>query len=472
MRIRIFAALFLATSLSFALSKNIEKVYERTTNVGPDKEVGGWFINFGRTGARAKLLPAEPTKLVIAYVFPRTPASKALAVGDRIVGVNGKRFATPHKFGYGMDVFGYDGPLKDLGEAMEQGPITVTVERGQTTFEARLKLSAKDAAFSKTYPFDCPKSARILKASLRYLAERQKPNGTWHNRPHINTFATLALMASGDKRYRPHVKKSVQAMAADTMAVDKRGRYNGWHYGFAGIVLGEYYLQTKQKWVRKELQEIHDWLKDAQAPQGGWGHRAWGLAQGNGYGPFCMVTAQVMMALSLMEQGGIAVDPEMVQRTHEFLKRGTNEIGYVWYADKVAKPKGYADMGRTGASALGHVLSSSGGVPYYRLGLRSAQCIGKYPSTFPDTHGSPLLGQAWVALAAAIDPPSFRKLMDEYRWFWNLSRTGEGEFIYQPNRDNNPQDYTAAPRLSATAMTALVFSIQSGKLKMMNPVGR
>jgi hypothetical protein len=36
------------------------------------------------------------------------------------------------------------------------------------------------------------------------------------------------------------------------------------------------------------------------------------------------------------------------------------------------------------------------------------------------------------------------------------------------NRDNNPQDYTAAPRLSATAATALILSIRDRRLRMMN----
>ena len=36
------------------------------------------------------------------------------------------------------------------------------------------------------------------------------------------------------------------------------------------------------------------------------------------------------------------------------------------------------------------------------------------------------------------------------------------------NRDNNPQDYTAAPRLSATAATALILSLRDRRLRMMN----
>ena len=83
-----------------------------------------------------------------------------------------------------------------------------------------------------------------------------------------------------------------------------------------------------------------------------------------------------------------------------------------------------------------------------------------------DTHGSPLLGMGWTALGAAIDPVSFRKLMDHNRWSLSLAQCSDGTFYYQPNRDNNPQDYAAAPRLAATATTALILSIKDKKLQM------
>ena len=93
--------------------------YGVKTRVGPDAKTGGWFINLGITGAQGKLLPAAPTVMEVAYVFENTPAFGKLQVGDKIVGANGKPFKTPHKFGYGMDKFGPDGPIKDFAEALE-----------------------------------------------------------------------------------------------------------------------------------------------------------------------------------------------------------------------------------------------------------------------------------------------------------------------------------------------------------------
>ena len=210
-------------------------------------------------------------------------------------------------------------------------------------------------------------------------------------------------------------------------------------------------------------------LEESQGPKlgGGWGHRPWDTeGKINGYGPINVITMQAMMAWSLMQRCGIRVDPGRYAAAHDFVAKGTNQIGYVWYKDGGANNPKYADMGRTGAAALAHYLSLTGGTPYHEFALLNARCIGNNPKTFPDTHGSPVLGMAWTALGAAVDPPSFRKLMDHNRWSFSLAQCPDGTFYYQPNRDNNPQDYAAAPRLAATAATALILSVKHRKLQM------
>jgi hypothetical protein len=58
--------------------------------------------------------------------------------------------------------------------------------------------------------------------------------------------------------------------------------------------------------------------------------------------------------------------------------------------------------------------------------------------------------------------------MDHNRWWFSLAQCNDGTFYYQLNRDNNNQDYTAAPRLSATAATAVILLMRDRKLAMMN----
>jgi len=472
----LIAALYVVAicSPAMALRGGDGATWTKTTNAGADAQVPGWFINLGITGARAKIPDDQPKILEVAHVFADTPAAGKLRIGDRIVGVNGKPFTAAHKFGYGVGKFGYEGPMMEFGNALEagQGPklrgrMTIDVMRGGARMRVTLKLPAKYGQYSPTYPFDCPKTDRILAELYAYLLKRQRSSGLWHGRPHINAFATLALMGSGNRKLMPAVKKAVRQMARSTDSNIRFGGLPCWRYALYGAVLGEYYLLTREKWVLSELQEINEWLFKAQAPTGGWGHSPWKTGgEGNGYGPICIHTMQCKMAWSLMQRCDLTVDAKRYAAAHDFVVKGTNKFGYVWYKDGGSRNSRYADMGRTGAAALAHYLSPSGGKEYRKYAKLAARCIGDHPKTFPDTHGSPILGMAWTALGALVDPPSFRKLMDHNRWSFALAQCPDGTFYYQPNRDNNAQDYSAAPRLSASAATALIFSVRYRKLQM------
>jgi hypothetical protein len=74
------------------------------------------------------------------------------------------------------------------------------------------------------------------------------------------------------------------------------------------------------------------------------------------------------------------------------------------------------------------------------------------------------MGMVFTALAANTDPQAFRKLMDANRWWFVLSRCHDGTYYYQPNRDN--AGYGNDSRLSASAVTALIFSIPKRSLHL------
>ena len=461
-------------SPAWALREGAKATWTKTTKAGPDADAGGWWINLGITGARAKIADDQPKALEVTYIFPRTPAAGKLKVGDRIGGANGRLFTTPHKFGYGMDKFGYEGPMMDFGNALEesQGPkakgkLVLDVLRDKERVKVELNIGTKYGQFSKTYPYDCKKSDLIFRECCQYIVNTQNDRGLWSGRPHLNAFATLALMASGNPRAMPMVKRAVVAMARDTHAdVSRSGGLPCWKYGLYGATLGEYYLLTGEKWVLPELKEIDQWLRLAQAPRGGWGHSPWDEGGKNGYGPINVITQQALMAWSLMRRCGMEIDRKRFAAAHAFTAKGTNAMGYVWYKDGGAGRRGYADMGRTGAAALAHYLCDFGGEEYRRYSLLCAKCIADNPKTFPDTHGSPILGMVWTALGAAADAKCHRRLMDYNRWQLNLAQCPDGTFYYQPNRDNNAQDFYAAPRLSATAATALILSLKEKRLQM------
>ncbi|MFT7680068.1 MAG: hypothetical protein ACI8QC_004074 [Planctomycetota bacterium] len=461
--------------------------WKQRARSGPDAAVGGWYYNLGLTGLRVELTEDAPTELLVRHVLEGTPGDGRVEPGDRIVGVHGRKLETPHRNGYGMDVFGPEGPLLDFARALEasqtksrRGRLKLTLIRDGKRRTVELNIGFEYGAFGKEFPSASKKTKLVLDELHEYIEGHQRDDGSWGNPVH-NTFAPLALLASGEAKYHKAVKKSVKWHARTTSAEDEGSLIN-WRYMSAAIVMSEYYLATKERWVLEELEEVRDFLMSTQyvslaqlSPNvinshphampktdedahGGWGHNP-GF---EGYGPICMLTGQGALALAMMEHCGLEIDRERHQAAYDFLERGSGQEGYVWYADESANARDWADMGRTGATAVANRLSPYRGGEFQANAKRHAKVIGLHPESFPDTHGSPLMGMAYTALGAAGIDGSYRNLMQANRWWFTLAQCNDGSYYYQPNRDN--AGYGADSRLAASAVTAFILSIPAKSL--------
>ena len=170
------------------------------------------------------------------------------------------------------------------------------------------------------------------------------------------------------------------------------------------------------------------------------------------------------LAFALMRRCGLAVDVQHHEWAYDFLARGTSGAGYLWYEDEVASPTDWADQGRTAAAALANRFSPLPGTKYRQRSLAQTSQIGAHPESFPDTHGSPILGMGFAAAATAFSQPDFRALMEANRWWFALAQCTDGSYYYQPNRDN--AGYGADSRISASAVTAFIFSIPQKRLAL------
>lgn len=463
--------------------------WKQRARSGPDAEVDGWYYNLGISGLRVELMADEPTHLLVKHVLEGSPAERKVQVGDVLVGAGGAAFETPHKNGYGMDRFGPEGPILDFAQALEacqskegKGRLELSLVRGEKPREVRLHVGTKYGVYSESYPSACKKSERVLEELCDYLVEEQRDDGSWGGPPH-DLFAPLALLATGERKYLSAVEKNARMHARTTKPEDKGGLIN-WRYMAAAIVLSEYYLATEERWVVKELQEVYDFLSWSQymdrsqlservkeTHPGSWpegpleAHGGWGHNPGfEGYGPICMITGQGALAFSLMERCGIAVDRDRTDAAFAFLQRGTGANGYVWYEDQPAGAQDWADMGRTGAAGVANLLCPYDEDVHRERALAHAKVIGLHPESFPDTHGSPIMGMGFAALAAHAIPGSFRSLMDANRWWFTLAQCPDGTFYYQPNRDN--AGYGGDSRLSASAATAFILAIPRESLHL------
>lgn len=463
-----------------------DRPWKNQANSGPDAEVKGWLYNLGVTGLRVRLVEDSPTHLVVGHVFERSAADGKVKVGDHIVGAGGSLFAVPHRNGYGMAVFGPQGPIEDFAAALEKAlaakkpRLSLDIERKGKRKSVELKLPSKSAPYAATFPMACARTEAVREFLCEYLLEHQGKDGSFGNPIH-NTFAPLALLASGEKKALKAVERNVRFHAKNTSTEDKSSLVN-WKYMAAGIVMSEWYLATGERWVLKELQEVYDFLcttqyldlaqvservkeshphsypKDAAQQHGGWGHNP-GF---EGYGPIAMITAQGALAFAMMEKCGIDVDEERHRAAYAFLDRGTGKNGYLWYNDQAAGQQDWADMGRTGASSIAHLMSTD--AELRKRADRHIKIMSEHPHSFPDTHGSPLMGMGYGALGTFSNREAFQSLMAANRWWFLLAECPDGSFHYQPNRDN--AGYGADSRLLATAVTAFIYSLPLESLVM------
>lgn len=456
---------------------------------GPDAQVPGWYYNLGVTGMRAELVANEPTALLVKYVFPGSPASGQIEAGDVIVGAGGQPFQVPHRNGYGREVFGGHGPIMHFANALEacqakkaDGKLKVSVRRGGKVMELSLAISKAYGSYAPTFPAQCPKSEKLLSESLARLAQNQNEYGSFGD-IHADFYAPLALLASGEKRYVPAVARYVESIAREAPEKKhERGGLINWWFMHWAIVTSEYYLATGDERVLPTIQTIHDLIaksqyldmsqinpaakeshpdsypKDPRQSHGGWGHNP-GF---EGYGPIAMITGQGALAYSLMQRCGIKVDRVKHDAAYNFLHRGTGANGYVGYGDGAGSPDDWADMGRTGATAIANMLSPYPEPIYRQRALLHARVMGTHPESFPDTHASPMMGMVYESLGSNVDPQSFRSVMDANRWWFTMAQCHDGTFYYQPNRDSS--GYGNTNRVMATAVVALIYSIPKQSL--------
>jgi Family of unknown function (DUF6288) len=437
--------------------------WSRTTSVAPDSAVPGWFYNLGITGMRVKLDSAAPRTLVVKYVFPGTPAALAgIQVDDVITGVEGQPFTADHQDGYGEAVFGARGPISEFGIALEaalgvDGILGVTLTRGDFT----INVGQKYGSFSPTFPLNCPKSDLILTELLEYFRQTQRANGGWGGGHENNIFAGLALLSDGSAASMTAAGKLATYYDGVTNGPVPLGQLANWRYLAASIYLSEYYYKTKDAWVLTKLNALYGHLLGSQCQTspliGGWGHNP----ALEGYGPICMTTGQGALAFALMKRLGVNVDRSRLDSAYNFFANGTGANNYVWYQNGVAADYSWADPGRTGVAAIANWMSPYTEPTYATRAVSHARFMGAHPQSFPDTHASPTIGMAYAAMGAHLDPESFRKLLDNNRWWFSLAHTPEGNFFYQPNRDNYPNQEM---RFVASSVTALVLSLPKRNL--------
>ena len=410
-----------------------------------DAAVGGYWMNLGPTGIRARL---HALSFEVKYVFPDSPAAGHVQPGDEIVGVNNRPFVTPHTFGFDWDSAakkGYEGPMMDFGNAIEEsegkeGILTLSIKRGGKPSSVKIKIRTL-GKFSPTFPYKCKKSDLIYQEICDNL---EKNSGDWG--PPNGAAGGLCLLASGNPQYLKLLERLAKNMGG--LNPMERGGLNNWNLTYAGIYLGEYYLATGDASVLRTLLDVHRGLEFAQTNPGVLQHQKdWG-----GYSELGIMEGLAITAYAMLDKCKVEFPPQTYELMKKRVRYITRKDGCVVYGRDPVTPGweqepmkldpgggAYECAGRAGAAMLGFYLISNEDPQAMPYCINVGTFQTNYLQYFPDTHACPGVGIHLMGLGLATGyPEGFRKLMDYHKAYFNLMRTHEpGKFVALPSRSDS-----------------------------------
>ena len=309
------------------------------------EELGtGWFLNVGPTGIRARITHEQPKYLTVKYVFKKSPAAGLVGIDDIIVGANGKRMNVEHTFGRRYD--GWEGPMLEMSKLIEDsqgkdGKLELIVWPGGNQAEEKTVAVQIDPVgrFSPTWPYHCPRSDKLLIELCDFLEDEYKRAGTFEKMTHTHSAAVLALMAGGEKKHMRLVKDILDGYGSKRYDPTNANGFPAWGQVHDGIVMGEYYLLTKDRSLLPAIESLTATLHDSVWPEaGGLSHRPFAAIQRRmaaggpkGYGAMALPAGLGMVALSLFKEAGLDYAEPAYNRIHQgYLdSAGSNgEIGY------------------------------------------------------------------------------------------------------------------------------------------------
>ena len=382
---------------------------------GADKD---W--NLGATGARGwmhttKSGTFEARQVLITKVATGSPADGKLAPGDVILGVADKPFS-------------YD-PRQEWGKALTSaeatdGKLALTRWRGGKTEPVILSLPVL-GSYSHTAPYDCAKSKLILTQSSEALAKRmQHPD--YKENAISRSLNALGLLAGGDPKYLPLIKKEAEWAAAYS-----EGGYQVWWYGYVSVFLAEYVLATGDESVLPGLRRLALESANGQSKVGSWGHRFAG-PDGRlfGYGMMNSPGVVLTIGLVLAREAGVN-DPEValaIQRSANLLRFFVGK-GAVPYGDHAPFMQSHEDNGKCGmATVLFDQLGEKEGTEFF-----AKMSTAAHGNERDQGHTGNFFNITWAMPGVSRGGPhATGAWMKEFgAWYFDLARSWDGFFPHQ-----------------------------------------
>ncbi len=446
------ALLAVLPSLSAAPRGSVENPDFTKGDPIPEGASHDW--NLGATGARGwiyfeRMTTLKARQVSITKVDKGSPADGKLQVGDVLLGVAGKPFS-------------HD-PRTEIGKALtlaesEQGGgrLLLTRWRDGRTEEVTLEVPVL-GTYSATAPYDCPKSRKILEEGCEALAARMS-QPSYRGNPITRSLNALGLLASGDPKYHPIVKKEAEWAAGystESMAT--------WWYGYVTVMLSEYIMATGDDSVLPGLRRIAMEAAKGQSIVGSWGHKFAG-PDGRlvGYGMMNSPGAVLTIGLVLAREAGVD-DPEVaeaIERSAKLLRFYIGK-GAVPYGDHAPWMQTHEDNGKCGmAAVLFDQLGEEEGAGFF-----SKMSTASHGNERDTGHTGNFFNITWAMPGVARSGPhATGAWMEEFgSWYYDLARTWDWDFPHQGPPQGGNDKYGG---WDASGMYLIAYAMPLKKIRL------
>jgi hypothetical protein len=214
--------------------------------------------------------------------------------------------------------------------------------KGNRSKQKVVKLQLRPVGrFAKTFPYSCRRSEMMLEELCDFIVKDYK-SGNWkkanefYGGPHNEAHQMLALMASGQRKYDPIIKKTISKYYSKRYD-PAGGGFQTWGWGFGGIVMGEYYLLHKDRRLlpaMKSLAEAMSW--GSRNENGIYTHRSEINLRTTGRKPYASIAAisgLQMTAMSIFKAAGLPYDETLHNTIHQhYLNCASPEAVNIAYA--------------------------------------------------------------------------------------------------------------------------------------------
>lgn len=433
-----------------------------TSGDKPDLNYHDW--NLGPTGARGWIFgdgraTTKSRQIFITALADGSPAAKVLKLGDVIVGIGDKKFNSDARIAY----------ARAIGEAeASSGKLEILVWRGgkEKTLTVRLQ---KLGAYTDTAPYDCRKSKKIFEQGCDAIVNQPRSQRTGErgkrvvSNPITRSCNGMALLASGNKKYLPFIKKEIQW--ASNYRIPDNGGFHSWFYGYVNMFLCEYVMATGDKSVLPSIRRLAVDSARGQSAVGTWGHKFANPETGIclGYGAMNSPTLTMTMSLQMATEVGVKdkVVKEAIAKSHKYFQFYTGK-GTLPYGDHQPGLSVHDDNGKSAmAAVMFDLLSDKEGTEFFTKMAAASSGLAKDIG-----HTGNFLGFVWVLPGASRGGPNLTGAwMKEAGWRFDLARRWDGSFVYQGEPGTGKKDHKFA-NWDSTGSYLLNYAVAKKSLRI------